>query len=72
VGGDLVPAEFADAPALRGADRVPPGHVLIRGDNADFSLDSRQRGFVPAGSVLGVALRRLPPPSRRGPAGRRQ
>lgn len=61
VGGDPVPAQVADAPALRGADRVPSGHLVVLGDNPGSSLDSRQRGFVPADRVLGVVLRRLPP-----------
>ncbi|WP_205826312.1 S26 family signal peptidase [Microbispora catharanthi] len=65
VGGDPVPARVADAPALRGADRVPVGHLVVLGDDPRSSLDSRQRGFVPADRVLGVVLRRLPPDGSR-------
>ncbi|WP_319018315.1 S26 family signal peptidase [Microbispora sitophila] len=64
VGDDPVPAPVADAPALRNADRVPSGHLVVLGDNPGSSLDSRQRGFVPADRVLGVVLRRLPPENR--------
>ncbi|MEU6424343.1 S26 family signal peptidase [Microbispora sp. NPDC046973] len=65
VGGDPVPAPVADAPALRHADRVPAGHLVVLGDDPRSSLDSRQRGFVPADRVLGVVLRRLPPDGSR-------
>ncbi|MBP2706974.1 signal peptidase I [Microbispora sp. RL4-1S] len=64
VGGDPVPARVADAPALRDADRVPAGHLVVLGDNPHASLDSRQRGFVPAELVLGVVLRPLRRPGR--------
>lgn len=33
--------------------RVPPGHVYVTGDNA-YSMDSRDFGFVPLSSVVGV------------------
>ncbi|WP_405087930.1 S26 family signal peptidase [Microbispora sp. NBC_01389] len=65
IGGDPVPAWVAGTPGLRNADRVPAGHLVVLGDNPDSSLDSRQRGFVPADRVLGVVLRRLRPERRR-------
>lgn len=41
-------------------DRVPPGHVLLLGDNPLWSVDSRDFGYVPTAHVFGVAIRRLP------------
>ncbi|MFI6786655.1 signal peptidase I [Nonomuraea sp. NPDC050383] len=54
--GDPVP------PGVPGGDaeeRVPAGALVVLGDNGPQSVDSRQRGFFHAGSLLGVALRRL-------------
>ncbi|WP_345664993.1 S26 family signal peptidase [Streptomyces venetus] len=39
--------------------RVPPGRVVLLGDNAAASVDSRQLGFFPLGDVLGVVARPL-------------
>ncbi|EFL37037.1 signal peptidase I [Streptomyces viridochromogenes DSM 40736] len=39
--------------------RVPPGRVVLLGDNAAASVDSRQLGFFPLGDVLGVVARSL-------------
>ena len=38
---------------------VPPGHLLVVGDNPGHSYDSRQVGFVPAERVLGLVVRQL-------------
>jgi signal peptidase I len=40
-------------------DRVPPGHLLLLGDNASVSFDSRQMGPFPVSRVLGAVWRRL-------------
>ncbi|MFG3552364.1 S26 family signal peptidase [Streptomyces sp. NPDC047725] len=47
--GDLVPGGW-----------VPPGQLVLLGDNPANSLDSRQVGYFPADALLGVVLRRLP------------
>jgi len=52
VAGDWVPAELR---AAVGNERVPPGFLVVRGD-AVRSLDSRQLGFIPQASVLGVVI----------------
>jgi signal peptidase I len=55
--GDEVPPAVLDAVA--GTSRVPPGKLVVLGDNTDHSADSRQWGFVSAGDVLGVVVRTL-------------
>ncbi|GAA2002983.1 S26 family signal peptidase [Catenulispora subtropica] len=56
VPGDPVPEDMREA---AGSDRlVPPGRLLVRGDNP-HSLDSRHFGYVPAADVLGIAVRTL-------------
>jgi signal peptidase I len=59
VPGDPVPR--AAVPALRHApeQRVPAGHLVVLGDNAGASRDSRQFGYLPAAGLLGVAVGRL-------------
>ncbi|MEU4119125.1 S26 family signal peptidase [Kitasatospora sp. NPDC028055] len=41
------------------AGTVPGGHVVLLGDNPDFSTDSRLWGAVPADRVVGVVLDRV-------------
>ncbi|MEH0930358.1 S26 family signal peptidase [Micromonospora sp. CPCC 205558] len=57
VPGDPAPA----LPALpRGADgRVPPGQLVLLGDNSAASLDSRQLGYFPSDRMLGTVRRHL-------------
>src|SRR6266446_6832428 len=38
-----------------GPVKVPQGHYLVLGDNRDNSADSRVRGFVPRGEIVGDA-----------------
>ena len=49
-------------PALRGAagSRVPAGSLVVLGDNAGASFDSRQAGYFGAEALVGVVVRRLP------------
>jgi signal peptidase I len=55
--GDAVPPDVAaQAPKLTG-HAVPPGCLLLLGDNTDASVDSRDIGYVPADRLLGVVLR---------------
>ncbi|MFI5495919.1 S26 family signal peptidase [Actinoplanes sp. NPDC051859] len=57
-GGDRTPPDSVPASSER---VVPPGTLVVAGDNRRRSLDSRQFGFVPANRVLGVVLVHLPP-----------
>ena len=58
--GDPVPR--AQVPALAGVpeDRVPAGALVVLGDNAALSDDSRRLGYLPADRLVGVVVRRLP------------
>ncbi|MEV4005890.1 S26 family signal peptidase [Actinomadura sp. NPDC049753] len=60
VAGDPVPVDRV--PSLREAreETVPPGALVVLGDNAATSWDSRDYGFVRADQFIGVAVRRLP------------
>ncbi len=55
VAGDPIPPGFE---AL-GEVRVPPGRLLVLGDNPSRSTDSRQWGLLPESRITGVVLRRL-------------
>lgn len=57
--GDPVPASCAAAPGVRPDAPVPPGSLLVLGDNPAHSTDSRAWGYIPADRILGVVLRRL-------------
>lgn len=46
--GDMVPA----------GNVVPPGKLVVLGDNPAASVDSRQFGYCPADRLLGVVIRR--------------
>ncbi|MFF4831364.1 S26 family signal peptidase [Streptomyces sp. NPDC001315] len=54
VPGDPVPVA---ARARLGRGPVPPGSVVVLGDNLQESVDSREIGYVPLERVVGVALR---------------
>jgi signal peptidase I len=56
VPGDPVPRM---APSWCRDPVVPAGRVVVFGDNAAFSHDSRQLGYLPGDRLLGVVIRRL-------------
>ena len=53
--GDPVPPELGGD----GDARVPPGKLLILGDNRGRSYDSRRAGYFTAEGLLGVVIRTI-------------
>lgn len=66
VPGDPVPHEVAASRQLTGRV-VPDGCLIVLGDNAAASRDSRHFGYVPREWLVGVVVRRIAPGP--GPAG---
>ncbi|MFJ4980274.1 S26 family signal peptidase [Streptomyces coeruleorubidus] len=64
--GDPVPADVLPTWARGPEHQVPPGRLVLLGDNADFSIDSRTVGYFPVARVPGPVLR-LRPARQRGP-----
>lgn len=56
VSGDLVRPGWVPDIAVAPGDRVPPGNLVVLGDNDACSVDSRIFGYYPADRVLGVVL----------------
>ncbi|MFF5232839.1 S26 family signal peptidase [Dactylosporangium sp. NPDC000521] len=46
---------------------VPSDRLVVLGDNAEHSADSRSHGFQPAGAVVGVVIAHRPIRPRSGP-----
>ncbi|WP_214416177.1 S26 family signal peptidase [Sphaerisporangium fuscum] len=59
--GDPVPDDVVRAVAAQPGAIVPEGALVVLGDGAESSADSRMWGYLPADRVLGVAVRRLSP-----------
>lgn len=59
VPGDPVPRDRVPALADVPEDLVPPGRLVLLGDNQEASYDSRHLGYFPADRVLGTVVRRL-------------
>ncbi|MFI7633498.1 S26 family signal peptidase [Nonomuraea sp. NPDC049400] len=57
--GDTIPKEVVHA--CGNADVVPPGKIVVLGENPSASTDSRHYGFVSAEEVVGVAIRKYVP-----------
>ncbi|MGW1073319.1 S26 family signal peptidase [Streptomyces sp. NPDC002537] len=65
VPGDPVPRDRARSLAAVPEDRVPPGRLVLLGDNRTVSFDSQDVGYFPSDRVLGRVLNR----HASGPAG---
>ncbi|MBO3744378.1 S26 family signal peptidase [Actinoplanes flavus] len=59
--GDPVPAEPGSVLHGSAGDRVPPGRVVLVGDNRGVSLDSRRLGYFPVERILGSVVGPRPP-----------
>src|SRR5262249_38717842 len=51
--GDPVPKELGNVGILRSSSVVPPGNIVVLGDNVTVSVDSRQIGYLAAERVIG-------------------
>ncbi|WP_433477017.1 S26 family signal peptidase [Spirillospora sp. CA-142024] len=59
VAGDPVPVDRVPCLGETRETTVPPGALVVLGDNAPTSWDSRDYGFVHAEQFIGVVIRRL-------------
>ncbi|WP_219602212.1 S26 family signal peptidase [Nonomuraea indica] len=59
--GEPVPEH--GVPGWEPGARVPPGCLVVHGDNAGDSYDSRHCGHVPGDRLLGLVVRRVGPVS---------
>jgi signal peptidase I len=58
--GDAVPESCLPEAATESPGRlVPDGKLILLGDNAAWSYDSRELGYLPGERLLGVVVRRL-------------
>jgi signal peptidase I len=58
VAGDPIPTDVATAVSRPAGTPIPDGKFIVRGDNADWSLDSRTVGFFDDESLLGTTIKR--------------
>ena len=56
VAGDPVPVQVRETVGAGPDDLVPDGCIVVLGDNAAFSLDSRTQGYFQRSAVVGVVL----------------
>jgi signal peptidase I len=57
--GDPAPRDFLPGSGISAESVVPPGKLVVLGDNRDHSFDSRRIGYIDGDTMLGVVLRRM-------------
>ncbi|WP_206311623.1 S26 family signal peptidase [Streptomyces sp. DASNCL29] len=62
VAGDRPPPGALPEPYATAGGSVPPGALVLLGDNTHNSYDSREAGYFPTAHVLGTVLRPRPRP----------
>jgi signal peptidase I len=65
--GHPAPVDWLPALARLDGARVPADKLVLLGDNAASSRDSRYVGYFPADRLLGVVVRSVTPPGPRTP-----
>lgn len=59
VPGDPALTDHLPAHVVQASARVPPGKLVVLGDNAEASHDSRQLGYFASDQLLGIVVRSL-------------
>ncbi|GAA2638933.1 hypothetical protein GCM10010411_93790 [Actinomadura fulvescens] len=59
VAGEPLPGAIKDCWEGPKQANVPEANLILLGDNADHSSDSREHGYYPLNNVLGAFVRRL-------------
>jgi signal peptidase I len=59
ISGDQLPEELLPVAIRSFESSAPAGKLVVLGDNADRSQDSRQIGYIPAERLLGIMCRPL-------------
>jgi signal peptidase I len=57
VAGEPVPESVRTAVGAHEGAKVPPGQIVVLGDNSAASIDSRNCGYLPTRDVVGIVLR---------------
>jgi signal peptidase I len=57
--GDPVPQVLGRSGTILAGDTVPPDRIVVLGDNAADSYDSRHAGYLATRQVIGVMIRSL-------------
>ncbi|HEX4063721.1 MAG TPA: signal peptidase I [Streptosporangiaceae bacterium] len=59
--GDPALRDHLPADVVKGSARVPPGKLVVLGDNSAVSHDSRQLGYFASDQILGIVVRPMSP-----------
>ncbi len=59
--GDPALSDYLPADVVSTSARVPPGKLVVLGDNTAISHDSRQLGYFASDQLLGIVVRPMDP-----------